>query len=84
MMGLYPQRVQTVLTADQYDRLLRTSVEMNKPVSVLIREAVETVYFAPTREVDRLEALRELLTIGAPVADWKEMEAEIIRGASAE
>lgn len=81
-MSLYTQRVQTVLSEEQFRRLTQTSAKTGKPLSVLVREAVEQVYFAPQAEQQRLEALRELLSLNAPVADWEQMEAEIIRGAT--
>lgn len=82
MMSLYTQRVQTVLSDDQFRQLSQTAAETGKPLSVLVREAIEKTYFAPREEEQRLAALRELLSLNAPVADWEEMEAEIIRGAS--
>ena len=81
-MAIYTQRVQTVLSDEQFQLLSQTSAETGKPVSVLIREAVEKTYFAPQEEEQRLEALRELLSLNAPVADWEQMEAEIIQGAT--
>lgn len=80
-MSVYTQRVQTVLTDKQYHQLSDIAVESGKALSVLIREAVELVYFVPKQEKDRLEALQELLSLNAPVADWEQMEAEIISGA---
>lgn len=81
-MALYTQRVQTVLSDEQFQLLSQTAAETGKPLSVLIREAVEKTYFAPQEEEQRLAALRELLSLNAPVADWEQMEAEIIRGAT--
>ncbi len=80
-MALYNQRVQTVLTEEQHRRLTLIAAQSGKPLSVLIREAVEMTYFAPQDAAARLEALWELLGLNAPVADWEEMEADIIRGA---
>lgn len=82
MMSLYTQRVQTVLSDDQFRQLSQTAAEMGKPLSVLVREAIEKTYFAPREEEQRLAALQELLSLNAPVAEWEEMEAEIIRGAT--
>jgi len=80
-MGEYTQRVQTVLTDKQYAELTRLSADLAKPVSVLIREAVEIVYLDSIEKKRRLKALEELLSLEAPVADWEQMEAEIINGA---
>ena len=80
-MAVYTHRVQTVLSDEQFRLLNETSAKTGKPLSVLIREAIERMYFAPQEEQLRLEALHELLSLNAPVADWEQMEAELIRGA---
>lgn len=80
-MALYTQRVQTVLTEEQFAKLEQVVEETHKPMSVLIREAIEAVYFTPQRRQQRLAALENLLSLYAPVSDWAEMEEEIIRGA---
>jgi hypothetical protein len=48
---------------------------------VLIREAVEEQYLAPVEAQRRRQALRNILALDAPVADWPQMEAEIEQGA---
>jgi len=70
----------TVLTAEQYALLRQLSKEQKKPVSVLIREAVERVYFKQVALRRRRTALKSL-SLNAPVADWEQMEEEIIKGA---
>lgn len=81
-MAILTQRVQTVLTDEQYRQLTHIAAETNKAISVLVREAVEAVYFAPEQEKRKLEALQEMFALEAPVADWEQMEEEIIRGAT--
>lgn len=80
-MSRYTQRVQTVLTKDQFETLSRIAEEQHKPLSLLIREAVEEVYITPAELERRRKALKELLSLNAPVGDWEEMREEIIRGA---
>jgi len=80
-MNTYTQRVQTVLTTEQYALLQKLSEERKKPLSVLVREAVEQVYFAQTALQRRRAALKSLLSLDAPVADWEQMEEEIVKGA---
>ncbi|HUX76503.1 MAG TPA: ribbon-helix-helix domain-containing protein [Anaerolineae bacterium] len=82
-MAVYTRRVQAVLTEEQYQALSRLAEEMEKPLSVLIREAVEQVYLEQADQERRRAALRRLLALEAPVADWDQMEEEIIRGATA-
>lgn len=81
-MSIYTQRVQTVLTDKQFTELSQLATEMNKPMSVLVREAIETVYFEQKQREQRLEALEKLLLLDAPVADWEQMEEEIVEGAT--
>ena len=76
------KRVQAVLTEKQYKALGELSGELGKPVSRLIREAIQQVYFAPAERERRRAALARLLALEAPVDDWERMEEEIIRGAS--
>lgn len=79
-MRVYTQRVQTVLTAQQHALLQQLSKEQKKPVSVLVREAVERVYFKQAILRRRRTALQSLLSLNAPVSDWEQMEEEIIKG----
>lgn len=83
-MAIYTERVQTVLTKAQYERLLEMAEQAQKPLSVLIREAVEERYFVEIDRQKRQEALANLLALDAPVADWPKMEAEIEQGAADE
>lgn len=82
-MTRYTKRVQAVLSEEQYEALSRLARESGKPVSLLIREAVEGVYFEAAERERRRAALAELLALEAPVADWEQMEEEIIQGALA-
>lgn len=82
-MAVYTRRVQAVLSEEQYEILSRLSEETEKPLSVLIREAVEKVYVEQAEQEQRRAALQRLLSLEAPVADWEQMEEEIIQGATA-
>jgi predicted DNA-binding protein len=82
-MAVYTRRVQAVLSEEQYEILSRLSEETEKPLSVLVREAVEKVYIEQAEQEQRRAALQRLLSLEAPVADWEQMEEEIIQGATA-
>ncbi|MFQ6100233.1 MAG: ribbon-helix-helix protein, CopG family [Anaerolineae bacterium] len=82
-MAVYTRRVQAVLSEEQYEMLFRLSKEQGKSMSVLIREAVEKVYLEQVCRAQRQAALQHLLSLEAPVADWEQMEEEIIQGATA-
>ncbi len=79
-MANYTERVQTVLTKEQYERLTELAEQEQKPLSVMIREAVEERYFVKIDQQKRQAALANLLALDAPVADWPQMEAEIEQG----
>jgi hypothetical protein len=82
-VAVYTKRVQTVLTEEQYEAMSQRATETEKPLSVLIREAIEEVYFKPVERARRRAALKSLLSLDTPVADWEQMEEEIIKGALA-
>lgn len=79
-MAFYTKRVQTVLTDEQFAELSKLAAERGQPLSVLVRAAIELVYFEQVMRERRLAALERLLTLEAPVADWPTMEREIIEG----
>ncbi len=81
-MGIYVRRVQTVLTDGEYQDLARLAEEKQKPISVLIREAIAEVYFASAARERRQAALQRILGLRAPVSDWPEMEQQIEQGAT--
>ena len=80
-MANYTERVQTVLTKAQYEQLTKLAEQEQKPLSVMIREAVEERYFVKLDAQKRQDALANLLALNAPVADWSQMETEIEQGA---
>jgi hypothetical protein len=80
-MALYTRRVQSVLSEEQYEELSRISEQRDQPLSVLIREAVKEVYLDKRGNRRRLEAAERIASLDGPVADWEQMEEEIIRGA---
>ncbi|MCA9920030.1 MAG: hypothetical protein KC445_18865 [Anaerolineales bacterium] len=80
-MANYTERVQTVLTKEQYDQLMELAEYEQKPLSVMIREAVVERYLVQIDAQKRQQALANLLALEAPVADWPQMEAEIEEGA---
>jgi hypothetical protein len=79
----FTRRVRVVLTGEQYDVLARLSTETGKPLSELIRDAVEQVYLKRAQRERRRSALQRLLALDAPVAEWERMEEQIIQGAAA-
>ncbi len=81
-MATYEQRVQTVLTPETYDLLRRLSAERGKPVSALVREAIEQVYVKDAERARRQAAVEKILALNLPVSDWEDMEDEIITGAA--
>ena len=52
-MSMYTNRVKSVLTERQYMTMQELSKELQKPVSILIREAIEQVYFEPISQKRR-------------------------------
>jgi len=77
----HTKRVQTVLTAEQYELLVQIAEKKKKPLSALVREALEAGCFEEELRAQRHHALKDLLSLYAPVADWEKMESEIAEGA---
>ena len=72
------ERTQVLLTPEQRARLERIAVREGRSLGAVIRDAVDA-YTLP-RVRPRRDALRSLIALGAPVADWDVMKAEIERG----
>lgn len=75
------ERTQVLLSAAQRARLERIAAREGRSLGAVIRDAVDA-YTLP-RARPREEALRSLISLGAPVDDWEQMKAEIVRGAGA-
>ena len=80
MTAVYTERVQTMLTAEQFALLSDVAQEENKALSVLVREAIEATYLAAETRRLRRNALDQLLQLDAPVREWPDMEREILKG----
>ncbi|MGQ9903871.1 MAG: ribbon-helix-helix domain-containing protein [Anaerolineae bacterium] len=80
-MNIYSRRLQTIPTEEQYQSLGQLSARTGKPISMLIREAVENTCFEQVGRVECVAAAKRLIAMNAPAADWPQMEAEIIEGA---
>ena len=78
------KRVQTVLTTEQYELLLQAARQAGKTVGALVREAIEVGLLVQEARRRRERAFKELISLDAPVSDWKRMESEIIAGAQGE
>ncbi len=76
-MSTYTKRVQIMLTEGQYELLVAHARQANKPLSTLIREAVEQSLLTEIEQHRKEEALARLCAGDAPVSDWPEMEREI-------
>ncbi len=83
-MSIYTRRIQAVLTDEQFEALTSLAHESGKPLSALVRDAIEAVYFRQAMSDRREAALGRLLSLQAPVTEWSEMEEEIARGANRE
>jgi hypothetical protein len=80
-MHMHSERTQVLLTPEQRSRVERIAARERRSVGAVIRDAIDA-YTAP-RVHSREQALRSLLSMNAPVADWEVMKAEIEQGALA-
>lgn len=79
-LHMYTERTQVLLSAEQRRRVERRAAQERRSVGAVIRDAVDA-YTGSSRRT-RQEAADSLLSIGAPIAEWEEMKAEIILGAT--
>lgn len=77
MATAFTQRVQIMLTEEQYREVLELARARGKPVSVFLREAVVDVLLQEARRAARRRAYEQIVSLSLPVADWPEMEREI-------
>ena len=80
-MATYTERVQTMISVEQLRALEKLSRKTGKPISVLLREAIDRVYFQRISLEQRRMAVKRLTSLEAPVSDWTRMEKEIQKGA---
>lgn len=80
-MSICSRRLQTMPTEEHYQSLSQLSAGTSRLIGMLIREAVENTCFEQAGRAERVAAAQRLITMNAPVADWPQMEAEIIEGA---
>ena len=79
---MFTERTQVLLTPAQRRRLERRAAQERRSVGAVIREAIDAYTGSGTRT--RHEAVKSLLALGAPVADWEQMKTEIIASAVSE
>ena len=82
-MAVRMRPTQILLSEDEYHRLEQQATRRGCSVGQLVREAVRRIYLQPTQQ-EREEAARRLTAMRVPVADWPQMEEEIIEGAADE
>lgn len=76
-MCMLSERVQVLLTPEQRARVERLAAQQGTSVGAVVRASVEA-YTRP-RARSREEAARALFALDAPVTDWEDMKAEILR-----
>ncbi len=78
-MAVLTQKVQVLLTDEQYQALLGLAEIRGKRLSELLREEIVERLLAETRRAAKQKAFDEITAMDLPVADWSEMEDEIER-----
>jgi hypothetical protein len=73
----YTKRVQTMLTEQQYELLQAHAEETGKPLSALIRQAVEEALIIDLEQRRKKKALEWMFSQELPVDDWEVMERQI-------
>jgi len=73
----HSKRVQTMLTAPQFDLLSKHATQVNKPISVLVRETIEEMLLKELRQQRKRRALEWMTAQELPVDDWEVMERQV-------
>ena len=73
----YVKRIQMMLTENQHDLLREYAEEIDKPLGVIIREAVEHYLIEDLKQRRKRKALERLCSGDTPVEDWPDMEREL-------
>jgi len=79
-MHMFTERTQVLLSREQRERLERIAAREGRSVGSLIREAIAS--YAAGGPRSRQEAAEALIGLELPAADWEQMKAEIISGAT--
>lgn len=79
-MRMFSERTQVLLTREQRERLERLAAREGRSVGSVIREAIES--YTTTGPRSRAEAAEAIIAMDLPVAEWEDMKAEIIAGAT--
>ncbi len=74
-MELLSERFEVRLPSYTLETLRRESQKRDVPMSQLVREAIDLLLEQDQKA--KMQAADELFSIGAPVANWKQMKDEI-------
>ena len=72
---MFSERTQVLLSPEQLTRLKQIAARDGKSVGAVIRDAVDS--FVEAEPDRRQRAVRGMLAMNAPVADWEVMKAQI-------
>jgi predicted DNA-binding protein len=78
-MSTLSERIPILVSPEQRERLEDVARREGKSVGAVVRDAIDAQ--VPRQRRSRREAMEDLFSIEAPVADWPRMKAEIIAGA---
>jgi hypothetical protein len=76
-MAALSQRVQLMLSPEQYKRLEALSDAEGLSIGALIRRAIDRLQGPPLQN-KRLKAVRRIAAMPLPVGDWEQMERESV------
>jgi hypothetical protein len=82
-MSFLTRRVQVLLSDAQYAELEDQARLRDKSVGAVIREAIQE-HLQKDDGAERLAAVRRLVAMQLPVADWEQMERESVEHINAE
>jgi predicted DNA-binding protein len=78
-MSSLSERISVLVSPEQRERLESVAQRQGRSVGAVVRDAIDS--YVPRQRRSRREAMEDLFSANAPVADWPQMKAEIIAGA---
>lgn len=77
-MKKFNKRTQILFSEKQFKKLKDTSINKNKSIGFLVREAVDTLFIK--EKEDKKNIIDKIVNLNLPVGNWEKMKKEIEQG----
>ena len=77
-MKKFNKRTQILFSEEQFKKLKDISINKNKSIGFLVREAIDTLFIK--EKEDKKNIIDKIVKLNLPVDSWEEMKKEIEQG----